>query len=145
MGPCIAHCDEIFGKTLRVEGKDKNMKRAFTIFEYLYRDSSNYKVWGKLRLVGIASPKIEADLRACLESEELFVAEQVGVPVLYGELWSLSNGPTSDDHAYHEFVLLRPSTADEDLSIPISGSLSILLETFQKAQQCWNCSLSANA
>ena len=121
------------------------MKSASTMFEYLYRDSSNYKVWGMLRLTGTATPDDEAKLRACLESEELFVAEQVGIPVLYDELWSLSNGPTSDDHAYHEFVALRPSTVDENLSIPIGGSLSRLLDAFQKAQQSWNCSLSANA
>ena len=121
------------------------MQSAFTIFEYLYRDSSNYKVWGMLRLTGSASPDDEAELRACLESEELFVAEQVGIPVLYRELWSLSNGPTSGDHAFHEFVALRPSTDDEDLSVPISSSLSELLENFQKVQQSWNCSLSPNA
>jgi hypothetical protein len=120
------------------------MNGAFTIFEYLYRDSSNYKVWGKLRLTGTTSPDDETALRDCLESEELFIAEQVEIPVLYRELWSLSGGPTSDDHAYHEFVALRPPTEDEDLSLPIIGSFSNFLDAFQKIQHRWRCSLSHN-
>jgi hypothetical protein len=123
----------------------KYMKSAYTIFEYLYRDSSNYKVWGTLRLGGTISPDDESVLRDCLESEELFVAEQVGIPVLYKELWSFSNGPTSDDHAYHEFVALRPSTAEEDLSLPIGGSLIELLGVFRKNKGSWCCSLSPNS
>lgn len=121
------------------------MKCAYTIFEYVYRDSGNYKVWGMLRLAGIASLEDELVLRACLEGEELFIAEQVGIPVLYRELWSLSNGPTRDDHAYHEFVALRPSTAEEDSSVPLWGSLSELVKSFQGIQQRWCCSLSPNA
>jgi hypothetical protein len=121
------------------------MKSTNTIFEYLYRDSGNYKVWGMLRLAGTTSPEDESVLRACLVGEELFIAEQVDIPVLYRELWSLSNGPTRDDHAYHEFVALRPSTVDEDSSVPIAGSLSKLLESFQNIQQRWCCSLSPNA
>jgi len=121
------------------------MKCTYTIFEYLYRDSANYKVWGKLRLSGTASPEDEQILRACLESEELFIAEQVSIPVLYRELWSLSNGPTRDDHAYHEFVTLRPSTAEEDSSVRIWGSLSKLMASFQNIRQRWHCALSPNA
>jgi hypothetical protein len=70
----------------RSYGKVENMNGTFTIFEYLYRDSSNYKVWGKLRLTGTTSPDDETALRDCLESEELFIAEQVEIPVLYREL-----------------------------------------------------------
>ena len=33
---------------------------SFTIFEYLYRDASNYKVWGTLLLDGVAN---EIDLQ----------------------------------------------------------------------------------
>ncbi len=144
--PRIADDKSYEGRYLRAYGfwKVKNMNSFSTIFEYLYRDSSNYKVWGELRLSGSASSNDEAKIRSCLESEELFVAEQVGIPVLYKELWLLSNGPTSDDHAYHEFVALRPATSAEDLSVPLGGSLSQLLEIFEKAKSHWNCALSAN-
>ncbi len=38
------------------------------VFEYLYRDASNYKAWGGLLLSGIPSQSDVAAFRACLES-----------------------------------------------------------------------------
>lgn len=57
------------------------------VFEYLYRDASNYKAWGEILLAGVPSQNDIAVLRACLESGEYFVAEQVGIPAVYKELW----------------------------------------------------------
>lgn len=113
------------------------------VFEYLYRDASNYKAWGEVLLSGIPSQNDMAALRACMESGEYFVAEQVGIPAVYKELWDLSGGPTSDDHALHEFVALRVATADEIKSLPLFGELSSLLKTFQ-AVTTWDYSLSPN-
>lgn len=77
------------------------------VFEYLYRDASNYKAWGELLLSGIPSQNDIAALRACLELDVYFVAEQVGIPAVYKELWDLSGGQSSDDHALHEVIALR--------------------------------------
>lgn len=84
-----------------------------------------------------------ATLRACLESGEYFVAEQVGVPAVYKELWDLSGGPTSDDHALHEFVNLRQATTEDTATLPLFGNLSNLLEAFQTVT-AWDYSLSPN-
>jgi len=113
------------------------------VFEYLYRDASNYKAWGEILLSGFPSQNEIAALRACLESGEYFVAEQVGIPAVYKELWDLSGGPTSDDHALHEFVALRVATDDERKSLQLFGDLPSLLKTFQTVTT-WDYSLSPN-
>lgn len=117
--------------------------KDYCVFEYLYRDASNYKAWGEILLSGVPSQDDIEALRTCLESGECFVAEQVGIPSVYKELWDLSGGPTSDDHALHEFVTLRAANEDERKSLPLFGALSSLLKTFQAATK-WNYSLSPN-
>lgn len=117
--------------------------KGYCIFEYLYRDGSNYKAWGEILLSGSPSPNNIEALRACLESGEYFVAEQVGIPPVYRELWDLSGGPTSDDHALHEFVTLRAASEDERKSLLLFGELSNLLKTFQAVTK-WDYSLSPN-
>lgn len=114
------------------------------VFEYQYRDASNYKAWGEILLSGIPSQNDIATLRTCLESDEYFVAEQVGVPAVYKELWDLSGGPTSDDHALHEFVNLRQATTEDTATLHLFGSLSNLLGAFQ-AVTAWDYSLSPNS
>lgn len=115
----------------------------YCVFEYLYRDASNYKVWGEVLLSGVPSQDDIAALRARLESGEYFVAEQVGIPALCKELWDLSGGPASDDHALHELVNLRQASAEEAATLQLFGSLSILLEAFQ-AVSVWDYSFSPN-
>jgi hypothetical protein len=117
--------------------------QGYCVFEYLYRDASNYKAWGELLLSGIPSQSDIVALRACLESDSYFVAEQVGIPALYQDLWNLSGGRTSDDHALHEFVSLRVATVNERKTFPLFGELSSLLKTFQSVYK-WNYSLSPN-
>lgn len=116
----------------------------FSVFAYLYRDAGNFKVWGTVLLRGVVQPGDVEGLRECLESGELFVAEQVGVPVLYESLWAFSDGPTSDDHAYHEFLDLRPATAKEVSTTETWGELQDLLKAFRRAANNWKCALSRN-
>lgn len=118
-------------------------QNEWCIFEYLYRDAANYKAWGEILLSGIPSQDDMAAMRARLESGEYFVAEQVGIPVLYKELWDLSGGPTEDDHALHEFVALRVANEDERKSLPLFGELAGLLKIFQSVTK-WDYSLSPN-
>jgi hypothetical protein len=121
----------------------RDTTKEWCVFEYLYRDGSNYKAWGEILLSGSPSPNDIEVLRECLESGEYFVAEQVGIPPVYKELWDLSGGPTSDDHALHEFVTLRAASEDEGNSLPLFGELSDLLKTFQAVTK-WDYSLSPN-
>lgn len=117
--------------------------KSYCVFEYLYRDAANYKAWGSLLLSGVPSRKDIAALRACMESGEYFVAEQVGIPPLYEELWELSDGPTEDDHALHEFVELRTANKEDTETLPIFGELTTLLRAFQAGSK-WDYSLSPN-
>ncbi len=127
----------------KLTGIFNDSPKEYCVFEYLYRDASNYKAWGEVLLSGVPLPDDIVALRACLESSEYFVAEQVGIPAVYKELWDLSGGPTSDDHALHEFVALRLANEDERKTLPLFGELSSLLKTFQAVTK-WDYSLSPN-
>jgi hypothetical protein len=90
-----------------------------SIFDYLYRDASNYKSWGSLLLEGRATEAELERLRTQLNCDEFFIAEQVGIPALYAELWQFSDGPTEDDHVWHTFHELRQAEAEETSRRPI--------------------------
>jgi hypothetical protein len=85
----------------------------FSVFDYCYRDASNYKAWGTLLLQGACSNSDIESLRKQFDSGEFFIAEQLGIPPLYAELWEFSNGPSIDDHVWHTFYALRPATKEE--------------------------------
>lgn len=82
---------------------------GFCVFEYLYRDAGNFKAWGALLLKGELTKSQVAEMRSGFEGSEFFIAEQIGVPPLYQELWAYSDGPTENDHVWHEFFALRPA------------------------------------
>lgn len=122
---------------------ESNDHEHATVFEYLYRDAGNYKTYGALLLTG-RMPDAEARLRACLESQTYFVAEQVGIPALCAQHWiDVGDGPSDLDHAYHEFVALRDATP-EDLVLPRGGCVEALLHVMQRAAGCWDVRLSPN-
>lgn len=114
--------------------------QKFCVFEYLYRDASNYKVWGNLVLRGGAKKSDLEVLATHFESGELFIAEQLGIPPLYAELWEFSNGPSIDDHVWHTFHTLRPAT-DEDLKMPEFDTIRNFISKI-RAVKYWNHELS---
>ena len=114
--------------------------RDFSVFEYGYRDASNYKSWGFLLLQGAASSADIEELQRHFDSGSYFIAEQLCIPPLYAELWALSGGPTIDDHVWHTFNALRPATA-QDMKAPIFDTFENFLQTVQ-AVQAWDESLS---
>lgn len=126
----------------RAERRKQIMRSHCSVFEYLYRDASNFKAWGRILLLGTASPDDAQILRRGLDFAEYFVAEQVGIPVLYQELWAFSGGPNIDDHAYHEFFNLRPATKEEKATMEPWGKLSDLLKAFREVGKGWDCTLS---
>lgn len=85
----------------------------FSVFEYLYRDAGNFKAWGALLLKGALTDTQVAEMRSKFDGTEFFIAEQIGVPPLYQELWAYSNGPTENDHVWHEFFALRPAEEND--------------------------------
>lgn len=100
--------------------------KKISVFEYLYRDGSNYKSWGTLVLRGATTTADLEVLKSKFESGEFFIAEQLGIPPLYAGLWEFSNGPNIDDHVWHSFYALRPAT-DEDIKEPIFGTVKNLI------------------
>ena len=117
---------------------------SYCIFEYQYRDAGNWKTQGELLLNGRAEDASDA-LRQCLESGDLFVAEQVGVPSLCEEHFSIcGEGPSDLDHAYHEFIALRPATDEDVATLQVAGSLDDLLLRMRKAAGRWDVTLSPN-
>jgi len=95
----------------------------FSVFEYLYRDASNYKAWGEVLLSGAPNERQLTELVASFESKEFFIAENVGIPSLQHELWEYSNGPTSDDHVWHSFHKIRAATNTDVSSMKCWGTV----------------------
>ena len=108
------------------------MSTEYIIFEYLYRDASNYKVFGEALLEGRVSETVLASARSRLDAGIYFIPEQIGIPPLRHELYKYSNGPTEDDHCFHEFVDLRPASAKEVQELETWGSVSELLEALSR-------------
>ena len=116
-------------------------EKTFSIFEYLYRDASNYKSWGIALLEGQLSTKEVATMVKHFDSGLYFVAEQIGIPTLYGELLLLSGGcSTVDDHSFHEFYGLHTATTDDVNNHPTWGQASELLSRIQGIKY-WNAAL----
>ncbi|MFO1381294.1 MAG: hypothetical protein U1F63_13205 [Chitinivorax sp.] len=119
-----------------------NCEKRFLIFEYLYRDGANYKAWGEIRLIGILTTAQINEIKDKLQWGDVFVAEQVNIPTLYHHLYQYSaDGPTIDDHAFHEFSTIRKATPEEIQSIPVWGTAKELLEAFRSVKS-WDVTLS---
>lgn len=120
------------------------MKSGYCVFEYMYRDAGNWKTHGALLLTGSVDGGKDL-LRDYFESDDLFVAEQVGIPSLCAEHFiACGEGPTNLDHAYHEFVDLRPAIEEELVVTPIFGPLDDLLGRIRAAAGHWDVRLSPN-
>lgn len=117
---------------------------SFAVFEYMYRDGGNWKTHGALLLTGDVQG-VREPLRQFFEWEDLFVAEQVGIPSLCNEHFAAcGEGPSDLDHAYHEFVDLRPATEEEVACLPVVGTLDDLVERMRAVAGRWDVTLSPN-
>lgn len=112
----------------------------FSVFEYCYRDASNYKAVARLLMHGEATPVEIQRMRSHFESGEFFIAEQLDIPTLYAELWELSGGPTTDDHVWHVFENFRPANQDE-ISGKVFGEVKNLFARVGRIT-AWNLRLS---
>jgi hypothetical protein len=77
------------------------------LFEYLYRDASNWKQHGQAVFTNTAEillSDIEERIRASLEDWEWFIAEMVDLETCF-----ISNHNTEDDHPWHEFERISES------------------------------------
>lgn len=115
--------------------------KRFSVFEYLYRDADNFKAWGALLLEGALTDAQVAEMSARLEGEEFFIAEQIGVPPLYQELWKYSSGPTEADHVWHEFFAVRPAEESDSAMGASWGTANTLFDAITRITR-WDESLS---
>lgn len=118
----------------------------YCIFEYFYCDAGNWSTGGILLLVGEATNTAVSIIFKTLESPDLFVAEQIGIPSLCPKHFEScrSIGPDDLDHAYHSFDGLRAATKNEIASIPVFGSLDELVGRFVATHGYWDVQLSPN-
>jgi hypothetical protein len=112
-------------------------------FGYLYRDASNYKAYGGVLLRGMLSDSDVQRIRAHLQDEEFFIAEQIGLPTLYEQLEEYSDGPTGDDHVWHSFECLRPATRRDIELNSVWGEAEVLRDRIL-AVGYWRESFSKN-
>ncbi len=116
----------------------------FYILEYLYRDADNFKAFGEILLTDKSTNVEIKEIKSTLVSVEYFIAEQVGIPVLYSELWKYSNGPTIADHVFHEFIDFRIATDEEADTLETWGDVTTLSSNFRKVGQNWDCRQSVH-
>jgi len=115
------------------------------IFEYLYRDASNFKVGGEVLLEGELGDADVALLQSKFDSGEFFIAEQIGVPTLYETLWQECECEPSEelDHVWHEFGAVRSATEEDLQSLKPWGTAKDFLASVTKIQT-WKLEMSRN-
>ena len=122
------------------------MRTQLHAFEYLYRDAGNWKTHGLVLLQGLCSPGVQAGIVGALDSGLYFVAEQVGVPALQRRHNAEYGGADADlDHAFHEFVELRPATTADLKQAELTLSAAEVERRFVGAKRGWDCGLSPYA
>ncbi len=126
-----------------IASRRSRARRGYTVFEYLYRDASNYRKNGAVLLDGIATAADVATIERVLDTDQAFVAEQVGLPSLRDMLAAEYGGLNDDDHACHEFVALRPATPEEKGRLKSRGSLRALVKRFADVRE-WDLWLASD-
>lgn len=115
----------------------------YLALDYLYCDAGNYKALGSIWLGGTLTDAERTELIGCLESDEFFVAEQIGLPPLYSALYEHGGGPNEDDHAWHTFSGFREA-AELPQKAEIEFSAPSVLAAFRASKRNWRPELSAN-
>lgn len=94
-------------------------------------------------LEGSLTDSEQRELTGRMDGGEFFVAEQVGVPSLYADLYEFSGGRTADDQCWHEFAGFQPmDEAPEDS--PIWGRTEDFLKAFRGVKR-WDLNLSPHS
>lgn len=91
-----------------------------TRFEYVYRDDANYKRFGSVHLSGVISDSDRALIVSTLDSGEMFVAEQVGLPSLRNQWFAEGVSPSTNDNGWHWLVTMASTGDAEETLMPVS-------------------------
>jgi hypothetical protein len=103
------------------------MSETYSLFEYLYRDASNYKVYGSVLLTGHASAGDRARVEGKLTTDGFFIPEFVGLMPLQAQLEGF---PSGGDHIWHEYIGLRPAHSEEIRELGLWGRAEALVARF---------------
>jgi hypothetical protein len=103
------------------------VSEADSVFEYLYRDASNYKAYGSAVLTGRATDGDVAKVEGKLTTDGIFIPEFVGLKPLQAQL---DGFPSGEDHIWHEYVGLRPACPGEVEELDCWGTVQVLIERF---------------
>lgn len=101
-----------------------------TKISYLYRDANNYKKQNVVILNGCITPEQIDTIVSCLQDEEYFIPQQVGLPE------ERFDDITLDDHAW--FELGKESFEPTDKAATENLSISELMGNFISAKDNWN-------
>lgn len=119
-------------------------QETFCVFAYQYRDTANWKTFGKLLLTGEASEAEISTMTSYFDGGDLFVAEQIGIPSLCKQHFIDYEGPSDLDHAFHEFFALRPAKSHDIETMPVFTAFSDLLARIAQTHGQWDVRLSPN-
>lgn len=92
-------------------------------FNYLYRDASNYKLWGEVIFTnsdGLALDYINKRLKQAFDFKTYFIADQINIEEVFFE------DITDDDHCYHEFYSV--DITEEDGTDPLNRTITSFLK-----------------
>jgi len=109
---------------------------SYVVFEYLYRDASNYKSYGEILLQGKYNEDEITFLTSHFESGIFFIPEAIDIPELRSQLYKYG-GPNSDDHDYHEFSSIRVADTNDIAQLKPHGALSDFIAIVIKACRKW--------
>jgi len=119
------------------------MSSATWIFEYLYRDAANFKSWGSVQLSACTGEIASAISVLFTSGDNIFVAEQLGLPLLYDGVREHGDGSSIHDHAFHEFSEIRPLDRHIDVVEKPWGEASRLRSLIEGLHGQWDVRLSS--
>lgn len=118
---------------------------VWTQFHYLYRDAGNFKVFGSVILKGKLNEVERSTVFDAMDEDGRFVAEQIGLPVLYESLHQYTDGPSDVDVCTHEFSHFEEIwTESSRIDGYIWGEVTDFADRFERVQE-WRLEMSPNA
>jgi hypothetical protein len=109
----------------------------------MYRDAGNFKAFGRIAIRGGLSDADRQEIKSRLDGGEYFIAEQVGIPPLYDQLYEWSSGKTGSDHCWHELVGFRDFDGAPENDVLILDATTLVARF--TAVSAWDCGLSPHS
>lgn len=104
----------VLGRTLTAIEPRGTERAEFSMFEYLYRDASNFKQFCGILVTGTATQQEISAIESTLFEGMHFIPEMVGLASLQHRFSDISIVPAIDDHEWHEVCGFEIAT-DEDI------------------------------